>query len=101
MDILGPALNGAFVLLMTLVLTWYIRDRFTDVDRKFDEHRRDIDRRFAEFRQDVDRRFAETDRRFVELRADVVTIQSQMAAIQAQLVAIALAVGVQPRPNTA
>ena len=94
MDILGPAINGAFVVLMTLVITWYIRDRFTEVDRKFDEHRQDMDRRFAEFRQDVHRRFAESDRRLAELRAD-------MAAIQAQLVAIALAVGAQPRPNTA
>ena len=46
MELLPTALNAAFVLVMTVVLTWYMRDRFT-------EQRQDTDRRFAEVRQDM------------------------------------------------
>ena len=87
MEILTPVLNGAFVLIMTLVITWYMRDRFTEVDRRFVEFRQYVDQRFAEQKQDTDRRFGE--------------VRTEMLAIRAELVNIALAVGAQPRPDTA
>lgn len=87
MELLPTALNAVFVLVMTVVLTWYIRDRFA-------EQKQDTDRRFAELRQDTDRRFSEQDRRMAELRQD-------MAQIRSELIAIALAVGARARPDAA
>lgn len=46
MEVLTASLNGALVLVMTLVLTWYIRDRFAEQDRKITELR-------TEFREEI------------------------------------------------
>lgn len=76
MELLPTALNAVFVLVMTVVLTWYIRDRFNEVDRRFAEQKQDTDRRFTEVRQD-------------------------MAQIRSELITIALAVGARTGPDAA
>ncbi len=80
MEVLTTALNGAFVLVMTLVLTWYIRDRFSEQDKKIADLRTAMRDGFAGIR--------------LEFRDEIAGMRSDM-------INIALAVGARARPDTA
>jgi hypothetical protein len=53
MELVLAALNGAFVLVMTLVLTWYIRDRFGEVNQEIRELRAETREDIAAIRSDL------------------------------------------------
>jgi hypothetical protein len=81
MEVLTAALNGAFVLVMTLVLTWYIRDRFNEQDKKIADLR-------AEMRDGV-------------VAAIRLEFRDEIAGMRSDMINNALAVGAQARPDTA
>jgi len=80
MEVLTLSLNGAFVLVMTLVLTWYIRDRFSGQDKKIAELRAEMREGFASLRLEF---------------------KEEIAGMRSDMINIALAVGAQARPDTA
>jgi hypothetical protein len=78
MEILGTVVNAAVVAAVGLVLAFYLRGRFEQVDRRFEQ---------------VDRRFEQVDRRFDHLAARMDSFQASLDATRSDLTRVALAVG--------
>lgn len=114
MEHLGPLVNAALVVVMTLIITWFMKDRFDAVNRQFDAVNRQLDgvnRRL----DGHDERFDRIEKEQAEIKADVTALKALVAAIQARLddlsrevvglrtdlTQIALQVGARPRPETA
>jgi hypothetical protein len=113
MDSFEP-INTALLVVATIVLGWYLRDRFAAIEKRFDG----IDRRF----DGIDRRLETHDARFeaqdersdglaqdiASLKASVLGIQGRLDEMSRELIGlrsdilqIALAVGARARPETA
>jgi deoxyadenosine/deoxycytidine kinase len=78
MEILGTVVNAAVVAAVGLVLAFYLKGRFEQVDRRFEQ---------------VDRRFEQVDRRFDHLEARMDSFQASLDATRSDLTRVALAVG--------
>jgi deoxyadenosine/deoxycytidine kinase len=91
MEILGTVVNAAVVTAVGLVLAFYLKGRFEQVDRRFEQ----VDRRFEQ----VDRRFEQVDRRFDHLEARMDAFQASLDATRSDLTGVALAVGSRRAEN--
>jgi hypothetical protein len=93
MDIFGPVLNAALVVLMTIVLTWFLRDRFESVDKRFDAQDERIDA--------LGRELAATKTLVAALQGRTEELSREVVGLRSDMVQIALAVGAQARPEPA
>lgn len=82
MDPLMQLVNALPAVVVGIVLAFYLRGRFEDVDRRFDEQKADTNRQFDEIRRQIDR------------------LSSELAATRSDLTNVALAVGARLRPET-
>ena len=90
MEIISPVANALFVLIMTIVLTWYMRDRFGDVDRRFSEMRGELKEVRSELKQDI-----------ADVRAEIRDVRGDLNRVRSDLTQVALAVGATLREDSA
>ena len=92
MDAFDP-INTALLFVITIVLGWYLKDRFAAIDKRFDRQDERMDEMAHELRA-VKSEVSGLRGRVDELSREVVGVRSDM-------VQVALAVGAGSRPETA
>ena len=86
-------INAALLLVITIVLGWYLKDRFGAVDKRFDRQDDRMD--------DIAEQLVAVKTEVSGLRGRVDELSREVVGIRADMVQIALAVGARTRPETA
>ena len=86
MDLIPTLVNALVVMLVGAVVTYLTRTQIQDMKRELAEVKQELRGEITELRR--------------ELRSEVASIRSDLTSIRSDLTQIALAVGVQPRPQT-
>ena len=106
MDTFGP-LNAALIVIVTIVLTWYLKDRFGAIDKRFDARDKRSDTQDARIdgldaRVDVlAQELARTNALLAAQQGRLEELSREFVGMRSDLLQIALAVGAKARPEPA
>ena len=92
MELVAQLVTSLLVVGVGVALSYLMRDRFRQQDRL-------MDARLQGFRDLMDARFAAMEGRFDSVDAQFASIDRQFASLRSDLTQVALAVGVESRPQ--